>query len=165
MAHEHEDQPTEYVGRDQTMKADPKGAPKRVAVYTPPAKGEAHPKIARLGPALRLDNAEADLTAAQLELNAAVNHLRSCELIEAAALTALIAVMPRPSQDEVYRAHIAKEQAAKMARVAQGLPAVEPPKPSHGRSAVDIAAAQRPRTSQAMPTGTTLRSPISRRIV
>jgi hypothetical protein len=175
---------------DQEKKADPRGGPKkvaavaaplapkpeglreelaapapRVAIYNPPAPGTSHAKHAILGPALRLDKAEANLTASQLELHAAKDHLRSCELIEADALSALIKVMPAPSQDEVFRELLAKEQAAKLARVSQGLPAVTPKVPTHGNSAVDIAAANRPRTSAQQPTGSPLRSPIARRLV
>ncbi|SIO24681.1 hypothetical protein SAMN05443247_03118 [Bradyrhizobium erythrophlei] len=170
-----ESDPPEFVGRDQTTKADPKGkratpAPvvvpvPSVAVYNPPLAGEAHPKIARKSVAERLDKAEANLTSANLELTASKAHLRSCELIEADALSAFIKACPAPpSADEIYRAHIKREQDAKLERVAKGLPPVEPKKIA-ARSPIDLAAAQRPRTSQAMPTGTPLRSPIARRIV
>ena len=136
-----------------------------VAVYNPPAEGEAHPKIARLAPAQRLDTAEADLNRANAELQAATHHLRNCELIEAEAEAALVKEMPGPTQDQVYRDLLAKETAAKLERIAQGLPAIEPPKPSHGRSAVDIAAANRPRTNAQQPTGAPLRSNVVRRTV
>jgi hypothetical protein len=165
----------EYTGADKTTKADPRGGPKkvapvaaplteelaapapRVAVYTPPKDGESHPKHAILGPALRLDKADADLTSAQLELRAATSHLRSCEAIEAEALLALTKIMPGPTYDEVNRQRLAAEQAAKVARVEQGLAPVAAPVRSHGRSPIDQQAAHRPRHST-VP----LFSPVSR---
>jgi len=186
--HEHDD-PPEFTGRNQTQRADPpKGkraapnhpgltdqtskqlaeemaspVPPSVAVYNPPAEGEAHPKIARLAPAQRLDEAEANLGATQLDLAEATAHLRNCEMIEADALAALISVMPGPTADEVFRDKLAKEQAAKLARVDQGLSPTEP-KQITARSPVDIAAAQRPRQSAQQPS-TALRSPVARRLV
>lgn len=189
----YEGDPPEFIGATQETKADPKGkraapAPVKavakvpalapdvvgqemaapvpsVAVYNPPAEGEAHPKIAGLAPAQRLDAAEAGLNLANAELQAATYHLRNCELIEAEAEAALVKGMPGPTQDQVHRELLAKETAAKLDRVSQGLPAVEPPKPSHGRSAVDIAAANRPRTNAQQPTGAPLRSNVVRRTV
>jgi hypothetical protein len=191
MVHEFDD-PPEFIGATQETKAEPKGkraappvkaaaklpalAPDvvghemaapvpSVAIYAPPTKGEAHPKIARLAPAQRLNAAEAGLNLANAELQAATHHLRNCELIEAEAEAALVKEMPGPTQDQVHRELLAKETAAKLDRVSQGLPAVEPPKPSHGRSAVDIAAANRPRTNAQQPTGAPLRSNVVRRTV
>jgi hypothetical protein len=173
------DDPEEYVGKDHATKADPKGAKRAapapviaplaapapsVAVYNPPGPDEAHPKTARLGPALRLDNAEAALNSAQAELQAATSHLRSCELIEAEALSALIKATPGPTADEVHRKMLADDTARKLERVAQGLPVVEPRKPTHGNSPVDIAAASRPRTSAQMANAP-LRSNVARRLV
>jgi hypothetical protein len=165
MATEHDD-PPEFTGRNHNQRADPKSSKRAappVAVYNPPAEGEAHPKIARLAPAQRLDEAEANLGATQLELAEATAHLRNCELIEAEALSALVNVMPGPTAEEVYRDKLAKENAAKLARVDQGLSPTEP-KQIMARSPVDIAAAQRPRTSAQAP-NSPLRSPTVRRIV
>jgi hypothetical protein len=169
--------PEEFVGGDQSIPAAPKSktlvsprsppvapAP-RVAVYNPPAAGASHPKHAVLGPALRLDEAEANLSAAQLEFRNATLALRSCELIEAEALTEFVKVMPGPTFDEVNRQRLAAEQAAKMARVQAGLSPTPPKVPTHGNSPIDIAAANRPRTSQAMPAGGPLRSNVVRRSV
>ena len=142
------DDPEEFVGTTQQTKADPKGkrtAP-RVTPYTPPKAGESHPKTARLGPALRLDAAEANLSAAQLEVTAAYNALRAAEREEAAAVGKFNETMPAPSADQVYRAHLARELDAKVARVEQGLPAIEPKKIT-ARSPVDLAALHRPRPS------------------
>ncbi|WP_338830442.1 hypothetical protein [Bradyrhizobium sp. 27S5] len=72
-------------------------------------------------------------------------------------------IMPGPSYDEINRQRLANEQAAKIARVEQGLPAVEPKK-IVARSPVDVAAALRPRTSAQAP-NQSLRSPIARRLV
>jgi hypothetical protein len=123
MAH---DDPVEYVGSNTAERAEPvrkRGvAPKpvatttsdvvvdpmpSVAVYTPPAAGESHPKTSRLGPALRLDKAAADLTACNLELTSAGGALRNAELIEADALSALVKAMPGPTPDELLRQHAA----------------------------------------------------------
>ena len=180
----YEDDPPEFTGATEETKAEPKGSkpapslaravslaeqmaspPPSVAVYSPPADGEAHPKTARLAPAQRLDAAEAGLNLANSELQAATYHLRNCELIEAEAQAELIKELPGPTQDQVHRDLLAKETSTKLERISRGLPAVEPPKPSHGRSAVDIAAANRPRTNAQQPNGAPLRSNVVRRIV
>jgi hypothetical protein len=102
-----------------------------------------HPKHAKLGPKLAYEKAQADLADAQVELQAATNNARRCELMEGEAMAALIAVMPPPSAEQVHREMIAKEQAAKMERVAAGLPANPPKAPTHGRSELDRLAAHR----------------------
>jgi hypothetical protein len=166
MAHD-EDLP-EYMGTAQTIKADPKGkraaAAPRVAIYTPPAKGASHPKHAVLGPALRLDAAEAGLDSAQAELTAATAALRAIEVKEADALSALMAAMPAPTPDELLRQHAANQSASRAARVAAGERPEAPQVSRIGNSPLDIAAAQRPRTSQHAPNAP-LRSPVVRRTV
>jgi hypothetical protein len=163
----YEDDPPEFTGTEPQVKADPKGNARlktgTPAVYNRPAKGEAHPKIARKAVADRLNDAEQALNLAQLELQAAAANLRSCEAIEAAAESAFVRAMPAPSQDQVHREMLAKETASKLARVSRGLPAVEAPKIT-ARSPVDIAAANRPRASAQQPTAP-LRSTVARRIV
>jgi hypothetical protein len=185
----HENDPEEFVGATQERKADPKGkrAPVTdtdtrvsvakvlaeelasphpgtpIAVYTPPAEGANHPKHAILGPAQRLDAAEVALNRATLEEKLARDNLRARELAEAEAEDAFIKVLPGPTFDEVNRQRLADEQAAKIARVEQGLPAVEPKK-IVARSPVDLAAAQRPRTSP-QAANQPLRSPVARRLV
>lgn len=164
----YEDDPPEFTGKEQKIKADPKG--KRaasgvppVAVYNPPKEGESHPKHARLAPGQRLDAAEAGLNQSNAELQNATAHLRSCELAEADALEAFIKACPGPTYDEINHQRLVAEQAAKVERVSQGLPAVEPKKIA-ARSPIDIAAAQRPRTSPQMA-NSPLRSPTVRRTV
>jgi hypothetical protein len=160
----HDDDLPEYTSSGQKIKADPPkgGAVPPIAVYNPPAKGEAHPKIARKSVAQRLDVAEAAVTAAQLELNASYNALRQAEREEAAAHGDLIRLLPAPSPEEVNRKRLAAEQAAKQKRADEGKSPVAKMAPSHGRSPVDIAAANRPRTSP-QAASHPLRSPVSRR--
>jgi hypothetical protein len=172
------DDPEEFVGRTQEKKADPKGDKRTkatplaeelahpgtpIAVYTPPAEGASHPKHAVLAPAQRLDAAEVALNRANLEEKLARDNLLACELAETEAEDAFVRVLPGPTFDEVNRDRLAKEQAVKLERVEQGLPAVEPKK-IVARSPVDLAAAQRPRTSAQMANAP-LRSPIVRRTV
>jgi hypothetical protein len=175
------DDPEEFTGVEPKTKADPKsnkgksaapvkavetvahpGTPK--AVYHPPAEGEAHPQIARKSVAERLDAAEVALNLANLELTQATQNLRAAENAEADALDALTKALPPPSFDEVNRQRLAKIQADKMARVEAGETPVPAPVKSHGRSPIDVAAAQRPRTA-AHAANTPLRSPVVRRSV
>ncbi len=130
------------------------------AVYTPPPKGAAHPKVPRKAAADRLNAAEANLTAASLEVSAAYNALRDAERIETAAHQVLIDAMPGPTADQVHRDMIAKEAERKLARIAEGKPAVEA-RPVTARSPLDLAAAQRPRTS-AQGANAPLFSPVPR---
>jgi hypothetical protein len=181
MAHDPDADLVEYVGADKSTPAVPKSkaAPRvaalapgqdvaspapavaPVAVYTPPAKGASHPKVSRLAVARKLDEAEAALNAASLEVMASRNHLSACEHDEAEAHARLIALLPAPSADFVHRQLIAREQASKLSRVQAGLAAVEP-KAITARSEIDRAAANRPRATQQSAT-TPLRSPVVRR--
>jgi hypothetical protein len=132
----HDSDPEEFVGRDRSIPAAPKGkrtapaatgilnspvdpAP-RVTPYTPPAPGAPHPSHAVLGPALRLDKAEAAVTATALELSSSYNNLRQCERVESIALLNFTKVMPSPTFDQINRARLAAEQAARAQRVAAG---------------------------------------------
>jgi hypothetical protein len=117
----------------------------RVAVYNPPEPGASHPKHAVLGPALRLDRAEHDLTKANAELIAATAHLRACELAEADAETALMAELPGPTQEETLRAYAESELKARADRVAAGLSPDTRATVQHGPSVLDRIAAHRPR--------------------
>ncbi len=166
----------EYVGADKTTRAEPpksrKGMPPVVdpshvpsgAVYHPPVAGAAHPKAARKRVALALDVAEANLTAAQMEISASYNALQIAEREEAHALGELTRILPRPTAEEVHRAHLARETAAKVARVAQGLSPTAKPAPTNNKSPLDVAAANRPRAAAHLPSGS-LRSAVARRIV
>jgi hypothetical protein len=160
--------PEEFTGATATIKADPKGSKRAapapaptVAVYVPPVDGEAHPKHARLGPAQRLDAAEAALTAAQLELSAAYQNLRNVEREETAAHAEFIRSFPAPTADEVNRKRLAAEMATKLQRVQNG-ESPNPSKPVTARSPIDLAASQRPRTSAQAPSNP-LRSNVVRR--
>ncbi len=117
------------------------------AVYTPPPKSStSHSKVPRKAVADRLNAAEANLTACSLEVSASRNALRDAERAEAAAHQILISAMPGPSAEAVHREMVAKDQARKLARVEAGEPAI-PPKVVTARSPIDLAAANRPRTS------------------
>lgn len=168
----------EFTGREARIPADPKGGkrvapvvvPSRsvdrspapsVAVYNPPAEGESHPKQARLAPALRLDEAEANLTSTQLELNAAFTHLRDCERIEVAALSAFTRAMPAPSADEVIRAHVAGQHAIRAANVAAGIDPDARAAPVISKSPIDQHAMNRGKA--ASRSGVPLRSNVVRR--
>jgi hypothetical protein len=124
-----------------------------------PVKSKSHPKHAKVGPRLAFEKAMAETADARLELQAATAHHRRCELIEGDAMANWISVNKPPSQAEVHRAMLAKEQAAKLERVAKGLPPTAPTKPTHGSAAVDVAAAQRGRAGTRLP----LRSNTTRR--
>jgi hypothetical protein len=102
-----------------------------------------HPKHAKLRPEMEWKKAQADVADKQVELQAAKNHYRRCELMEGDAMANWISVNPPPSAEAVYRDKIAKEQAARIERIAAGLPAEPPKAPSHGRSELDRIAASR----------------------
>lgn len=124
-----------------------------------------HPKIAHKAPADALAKAEIEVTEAREELQAATHYLRRCELAEGAALAVWINLNRPPDFESVHRAMIAGERDAKLARIADGKSAaVEPAKPTHGKSPIDQAAKQRPRQSAQQPS-TPLRSAVARRTV
>jgi hypothetical protein len=185
----HDLDPEEHIGRDNTgARAEPpKGKaaapapvlttgetnspvelavsrpqPPSKAVYTPPAAGESHPKHAKLGPALRLDRAEASLTDATLELHAATTALHSAELAEERVHQVLITLLPRKSADDVNRERLARVQADKLSNVQQGFAPEPKKKIIHGNSPLDAAAANRQRVAPGV-SGYSLRSPVVRR--
>jgi hypothetical protein len=96
-----------------------------------------HPKHAKLGPKMEYEKAVADLADKRVELQAAKNHHRRCELMEGDAMAEWLRVNPAPSAEAVHRDLVAREQARKMERVAKGLPAEEPKAPTHGRTPLD----------------------------
>lgn len=159
------DDPPEFTGTDHKTAADPKGkrtappvkvvAPLKdemaspvppVAIYTKPT-GPSHPKHAVLGPAIRLNEAEAALNIANAEQRAARDHLTRCEAEEADALSALIKAIPGPTYREINEERLAKIQAERAERVGAGLPADAPQRVTHGNSELDRLAASRPRRS------------------
>ena len=104
-----------------------------------------HPKIAHERPKQELLKAQADLIDARGELQASEADLKRKQVIEASALMAWIAAFPSPSAEDVYRAHVARGQAEKIARVAKGLPAVAPKVSNAGGSPIDQQLANRAR--------------------
>jgi hypothetical protein len=102
-----------------------------------------HPKIAHARPRAEYEKAQTELLDARAELQAAMAHARRCQLVEGEALATWIAVNPSPSQDEVFRDKIAKENAARLERVNGGLPADPPSAPKVGKSPIDQAFANR----------------------
>jgi hypothetical protein len=96
-----------------------------------------HPKHAKLGPKIEYEKAVADLADKRVELQAAKNHYRRCELMEGDAMASWISVNPPPSAEAVHRDLVAKGQARKLERIARGLPAEEPKAPTHGRTPLD----------------------------
>jgi hypothetical protein len=166
----------EYTGSTKANKADPKGKPAAkpapladelaepapsVAVYVAPKAGASHPKISRKAVAERLDNAEAALNAATIELTASRAALRSAEHDEGDALSALTRAMPGPTPDELLRAHAKAQLQLRADRVSRNeSPEIKPVLTA--RSPLDMAAALRPKTNAQQPTAP-LRSAIVRR--
>jgi hypothetical protein len=79
-----------------------------------------HPKIAHAKPRAAFEAAQLDLAAAQDELQAAMNHARACDKNEGIAMASLLACMPRPDAETVFRQTIAREQQARYDHVAAG---------------------------------------------
>jgi hypothetical protein len=127
-------------------------------------KPKSHPKHAKAGPRIAWQRAQAATEDARIELNAATSQARQMELIESDALSHWLSLQRQPTQDEVFRAKIAAEQAARLERVSAGLSPEPPKKPTHNRSPIDTLAAQRPRQTAQMPSSP-LRSPVARRSV
>jgi hypothetical protein len=125
--------PIEHVGTEPNNPADP----------VSPKKSNTHPKHAKLRPARELAKVQLDLADARVELQSAANHLKAASKLEGEALAAFVALIPRPSAEDLHRENCAREQAAKIARVKAGLPAVEPKQATHGRSELDRLAAHR----------------------
>ena len=165
------DDPIEFIGSDRSTRADPpksKAAPApkveavpKVAHYEPPKSGEAHPKIARKSVAARLDKAEAALHAANTELHAARAALQSAQMDEGDAERDLIALLPTISPDELLRQHARAQTQQRADRVAAGQSPEAKPTMTPGRSPLDLAAAQRAKTSS-QAASTPLRSPVRR---
>jgi len=122
----------------------------RVAPYTPPAPGASHPRHAILAPALRVDSAEQALTAATLELTTATRNLRACEIAETDAEASLMAELPGPTPDELLKAYVANELKTRADNVAAGKAPDARAIPTHGNSALDRIAANRPRPAPGM---------------
>jgi hypothetical protein len=122
-------------------------------------KPTSHPKHAKAGPKIAFEKAQAETIDARAELQAATVHARRCELSNGAALASWLAVNRPPTQDQVHRAMIAAEQAAKLERISKDLPLTPTAKPTHGNSPIDIAAAARGRAGTKLP----LRSNVTRR--
>lgn len=182
MAHDPDADLVEYIGSDKTVKAAPKGkrtapavtlepaklqheAAPSIAIYTPPEEGASHPKIAREAAAERLDNAEAALNLASVELAASRAALRSAEMDEGDCLMAFLAVTSTgPTPDELLRQYAAQQLQQRADRVARGETPEAKAAPTHGYSPLDLAAAQRPRTSKQMANAP-LQSSVVRRTV
>jgi hypothetical protein len=149
---------------NRKIKADPKGAAKAagtpVAVYTPPTGS--HPKVARKSASDRLTLSEARYQTATLELSEARKSLYSCEMAEAETHQELIKLMKPPDADQNIRDHLARGQAERADRVAQGLSPDPVQTTITARSPIDVAAARRQKVSPGVA-GYALRSPVSRR--
>jgi hypothetical protein len=168
-----EDDPVEMIGDENSkIRAEPVRAVNRAAPPAPiePApvaekKPGSHPKVAIRGPRIAFEQSEQELIEARAELVAAQADLRIKEKAEGASLVEWIKLNPAPSQDAVFRSMIAAETAAKLARVAAGLPLVTAAIPTHNRSPIDTVAANRGRHAggHAHKVGVPLRSSVVRR--
>jgi hypothetical protein len=153
------DDPIEYAGTDQTIKADPVPAPAPDAAPV----NKSHPKIAKLRPKRELAKAQKELDDARLELRAATAALRSAEIAEGNAVADWITLNPTPSALEVNRERLAKENAARVQRVGEGLQAYVQHVQKVGNSPLDQFAAVRGRA--AAHNGVLLRSNVTRRTI
>jgi hypothetical protein len=164
--------PEEFIGSDRSIKADPKPVkPKPDHAETRGVRvkqnGEpmaSHPKHAIAGPAKEYAAAQQETEAARIEYQSAMFSFNSAEDAESAARDDWVQWNPPPTQDEVYRAHVARGQDQRAANVAAGLPPRGIKPVTHDKSPLGIAAANRPRQTPQMPS-TPLRSPVARRWV
>jgi hypothetical protein len=161
----------EYIGADKTQRADP---PKRKAVApvvqplaeelaTPaPSKPGSHPKHAIKAPRLAYEAAQEETVAALAELRSATKALNLAETAEADALNHWLSQQPKADTDALLRdyANSAVEQRA--ANVAAGLPPEGIKTPTHNKSPVDVAAANRARPSPQVATVPLRKGPIFR---
>lgn len=173
MAYEDDDA-HEFLGRDQSVKAAPKGkrtAPPPVAatVAAPVVEQEqtkpgSHPKHAILKPRLEFEAAQAETIAALEEKQAATVGLVEAERAEDEALQHWQSLQPKANPDQLLRDYANSASAQRAANVAAGLPPEGVRPVTHGNSVMDVAASQRPRQSP-QTASIPLRSPTARRVV
>ncbi len=169
------DDPPEFVGRDQTIMADPKSG-KRTApppvvaaklVVEPVVTDKApntHPKFAIERPRREFEAAQAETIAALEEKRAATVGLVDAERAETEALNEWLALQPRVDPDQLLRDYATSALTERARQVSLGNPPEGVRTPTHGNSVMDIAASQRPRQSP-QSASTPLRSRTARRVV
>jgi hypothetical protein len=171
--------PPEFVGRDHSKRADhvpskaKPAAPPPVAVVPAVSgyidstgnKTAAHAKHAIAGPRRAFEKAQQEVVAAQAEMTSAKHALTDAEQAETAALAVWLGLQPKPDTNALLRDYANRSAETRAANVAAGLPPQGVKTPTHGNSAVDIAASQRPRPSPNGVNVAHLRSPVARRVV
>jgi hypothetical protein len=178
--------PEEFVGTEQKVIADPSRAQghggkravvERVVAPAPepnglrdelaspvPPKPGSHLKHAIERPRREYEAAQQETRDAHTELKFATDRLRETEIAEGDALALWYSLQPKVDPDTLLHDFAKQQTAMRAQNVRDGLPADGVRATSHGRSPVDIAASQRPRTSAQAP-NPSLRSPIARRLV
>jgi hypothetical protein len=170
--------PEEFIGTEQKVIADPSRAQghggkravvERVVAPAPEPNGLAspvppntHPKHAIERPRREYEAAQQETRDAHTELKFATDGLREAEIAEGDALALWYSLQPKVDPDTLLHDYAKQQTEQRAQNVRDGLPADGVRATSHGRSPVDIAASQRPRTSPQAP-NPSLRSPIARR--
>ena len=175
--------PPEYIGRDNSLRADPVPS-KRKAAPLPSPQGAgplpvakpatyidkmgtptaSHPKHSIVGVAKAYEAAQAETRAAHEEKRLADLALTDAEHDENNALMVWNAMQPKADPDALLRDYAARSTEQRAANVARGDPADGVRPVTHSNSPIDRAAANRQRPSPQMAT-TPLRSPVARRVV
>ncbi|WLA39476.1 hypothetical protein QNJ95_42675 [Bradyrhizobium elkanii] len=125
----------------------------------PPKKS--HPKAAVAGPRLAHEKAQVILAEKRSLVEVARRADVAAEKMLGEAVINLNAVNKGPDQLEVAREFIDRGDQARLARVKDGLPAIEPPAPKKHASALDAQATARGRAG----TRNSLQSNVARRVV
>jgi hypothetical protein len=178
----HDNDPPEFIGSDRAVKADhiPSRAP-RVAVAPPPLaapvatymdapqptaehrpaeKQPSHLTHAVVRPRKNWEAAQSETVAARSELVAATSELKIAEHAYGDALADWLALNKPPTQEEVYREHVARSQADRAAAVVAGRnPDATVAAPVINKSPIDQFALARGKGAR----GTPLRSNVVRR--
>ena len=173
------DDPVEFIGADRTTRADPVtsvGAGKRVPRGTQSESKPggyidkngtptaSHLKHAVVAPAKEYEAAKAETVAAMAEVRLAKIALADAEHDENNALAVWLSLRPTIDADALLREYAKRSTEERARQVAMGNPPEGVKTPTHGRSPVDIAAAQRQRASP-QSANVPLRSPVARRVV
>ena len=124
------DDPEEFTGTTQTVKADPHAGPVAPLKVSAPVVGHAdkkpgsHSKVAIVGPRKAWEAAKLETQAARIELQEATTGHRAAEVAEGSAVAAWCGhPKNRPDPDQVTRDYINREGELRAANVKAGLPA------------------------------------------
>lgn len=156
-----DDDVPEFTGTEQKVRAVPPPGKTKTTPPIPAGSGKAV-SVTEAAPLAPVAACATELQASLIEYRTSLGALRAAEIAEGNPLAAFSSACKGPTQSEALKLHAEAELKSRADRVAQGLSPEARPAPTHSKSPIDIAAAQRGRQSTHSP-GAALRSPVSRR--